>query len=66
MVNLIQICASANDLFGLDSNGMVYRYNFNTNGWIRLAPAKYDGTRGAVEGPTYGRFDPEPAIREGA
>jgi hypothetical protein len=33
---LIQICASQNDLFGLDGDGVVYQYNFNTNHWIRL------------------------------
>ena len=32
MAKLIQICASENDLFDLDSDGVVYHYNFNTNG----------------------------------
>jgi hypothetical protein len=36
MAKLIQICASENDLFGLDADGVVYQYNFNTNGWMRL------------------------------
>lgn len=36
MPKLIQICASANDLFALDDEGIVYRYNFNTEGWVRL------------------------------
>ena len=36
MVKLIQICASANDLFGLDHEGTVYHYNFNTESWNRL------------------------------
>jgi hypothetical protein len=36
MAKLIQICASANDLFGLDDEGTVYHYNFNTEGWVRL------------------------------
>jgi hypothetical protein len=36
MVKLIQICASQNDLFGLDGDGMVYQYNFNSSTWVRL------------------------------
>ena len=36
MTKLIQICASANDLFGLDDEGVVYHYNFSTDGWMRL------------------------------
>ena len=36
MTKLIHICASANDLFGLDDEGVVYRYNCNTEGWMRL------------------------------
>jgi hypothetical protein len=36
MMKLIQICASQNDLFGLDGEGHVYQYNFNTNGWMRI------------------------------
>ena len=35
-MKLIQICASQNDLFGLDADGAVHRYNFNTNSWIAL------------------------------
>jgi hypothetical protein len=33
---LIQICASQNDLFGLDGDGMVYQYNFSSSAWIEL------------------------------
>jgi hypothetical protein len=33
---LIQICASQNDLFGLDDDGIVYHYNFNTDSWMKL------------------------------
>ncbi len=33
---LIQICASQNDLFGLDDDGRVYQYNFNTSHWMPL------------------------------
>jgi len=36
MAKLIQICASQNDLFGLDTDGVVYHYNFNTNSWRNL------------------------------
>jgi hypothetical protein len=36
MTKLIQICASQNDLFGLDGDGIVYQYNFNTNNWSKL------------------------------
>jgi hypothetical protein len=36
MAKLIQICASQNDLFGLDGDGMVYQYNFNSNTWTKL------------------------------
>ncbi len=35
MAKLIQICASQNDLFGLDAEGVVYHYNFNTNTWMK-------------------------------
>jgi hypothetical protein len=33
---LIQICASQNDLFALDSDGTVYQYDFNAKMWERL------------------------------
>ena len=36
MAKLIQICASQNDLFGLDGDGMVYQYNFSSNLWMKL------------------------------
>jgi hypothetical protein len=36
VVKLIQICASRNDLFGLDDEGGVYQYNFNTSIWMAL------------------------------
>lgn len=37
MGRLIQICASYNHLFGLDKEGEVYQYNFNTRAWVKLA-----------------------------
>ena len=33
---LIQLCASQNDLFGLDEDGKVFQYNFNTGSWMHL------------------------------
>ncbi len=36
MAKLIQITASQNDLFGLDSDGFVCQYNFNTHKWMAL------------------------------
>jgi hypothetical protein len=42
MTKLIQICASANDLFGLDGDGVVYQYNFNTNTWMTLGHGRSD------------------------
>jgi hypothetical protein len=36
MAKLIQICASQNDLFGMDDEGRVYQYNFNTSTWMHL------------------------------
>jgi hypothetical protein len=65
MTKFIQICASQNDLFGLAGDGVVYHYNFNTNGWKRLGDGKHDGT-GAGEDPMNGRFDAEPVSRRDA
>ena len=42
MAKLIQICASENDLFGLDDDGVVYHYNFNTDSWMKLGRARRD------------------------
>ena len=42
MAKLIQICASQNDLFGLDADGVVYHYNFNTNTWMKLGRGQRD------------------------
>ena len=42
MTKLIQICASANDLFGLDGDGVVYQYNFNTKTWMTLGHGRSD------------------------
>jgi hypothetical protein len=51
MAKLIQICASQNDLFGLDGNGSVYHYNFKTNKWKRLSRVRRDdGGRSSAEG----------------
>jgi hypothetical protein len=42
MAKLIQICASQDDLFGLDDAGTVYQYNFSTKSWIELGGARHD------------------------
>lgn len=33
---LTQICASQNDLFALDTEGVVYQYDFGVKRWERL------------------------------
>jgi hypothetical protein len=40
----VHICASQNDLFGLDEAGMVYQYNFNAKTWQRLASGRSQET----------------------
>jgi hypothetical protein len=65
MAKLIQICASQNDLFGLDGEGVVYHYNFNTNSWMRLGSGKQDGTR-AAKGQMKDRLETEPVSRRDA
>ena len=53
MAKLIQICASQNDLFGLDGDGTVYQYNFNTNNWMKLGQGRGDsGESPLAERPT--------------
>jgi hypothetical protein len=64
VVKLVQICASSNDLFGLDGDGIVYQYNFSINAWMRLghgrrdheeppsAPTEPPATRRAARDPT--------------
>lgn len=64
MAKLIQICASDNDLFGLDGDGVVYHYNFNTNSWMRLGGGN-DGTA-AADGRMNGRLETEPVSRRDA
>jgi len=51
MAKLIQICASQNDLFALDAEGVVYHYNFNTNTWMRLGRGQRDhgGSPGSAD-----------------
>ena len=36
MTKFIQICASQNDLFGLDDQGDVFQYNFKVKTWLKL------------------------------
>jgi hypothetical protein len=67
MAKLIQICASQNDLFGLDGDGVVYQYNFNTNSWMRIGRGRNDGgdspplehTRVFVSPNSHGAVPPE-------
>ena len=42
MTKLIQICASQNDLFGLDGDGSVYQYNFKSSAWTKLGHGRGD------------------------
>jgi hypothetical protein len=67
MAKLIQLCASANDLFGLDGDGTVYQYNFNTNTWMRLGRGRSDRRESsraedepASDYPTSANADPQP------
>jgi hypothetical protein len=36
MDKFIQICASQNDLFALDEEGVIYQYHFNAKTWVKL------------------------------
>jgi hypothetical protein len=36
MGRFIQICASQNDVFALDDQGDVFRYNFTAKTWVKL------------------------------
>lgn len=36
MAKFMQICASQNDVFALDDQGDVFRYNFSAKTWVRL------------------------------
>ena len=40
MTKPIQICASQNDLFGLDGDGVVYQYNFKASAWTKLGDGR--------------------------
>lgn len=54
MKRLVQICASHNDLFGLDEEGVVHQYDFNAKTWVKLAQAggEAEGGRGVSPPPT--------------
>jgi len=62
MAKLIQICASQNDLFGLDGDGVVYQYNFNTNNWLKLGHGRDRGESALTEEQT-GSGQPKPERR---
>ena len=36
----IQICASQDDLFALDTEGNIHQYNFNAKTWVRLIASR--------------------------
>jgi hypothetical protein len=36
MTRFVQICASQNDLFALDSEGDVHQYHFDAKTWVKL------------------------------
>jgi hypothetical protein len=48
MAKMIQICASQNDLFGLDDDGMVYQYNFKTHTWMTIGHGRSDSGEGPL------------------
>jgi hypothetical protein len=50
MTKLVQICASQNDLFGLDDDGIVYQYNFSTSDWKPLRRARTGRMGGSAAG----------------
>jgi hypothetical protein len=50
MGRLVQICASHNHLFGLDEQGDVYQYNFNTKAWVKLAHGPREGEAAELVG----------------
>jgi hypothetical protein len=43
MTKFIQICASQNDVFALDNQGDVFRYNFNVKTWVKLIADRPSG-----------------------
>lgn len=49
MAKLIQICASQNDLFGLDDDGSVHQYNFNTKAWMPLGRGRSDSGESSLK-----------------
>ena len=66
MMKLVGICASANDLFGLDGDGVVYQYNFNTKTWMALDRGRSDRRELSLdEGPS-DAAEPKAAKRSSA
>jgi hypothetical protein len=49
MSKLVQICASQNDLFALDGEGVVYHYNFHTSNWRRLGDRREENAESCEE-----------------
>jgi len=46
MGKFIQICASQNDLFALDEEGVIYQYHFNAKTWVKLIGNRESGEKG--------------------
>jgi hypothetical protein len=65
MMKLIQICASANDLFGLDGDGVVYQYNFSTNTWMTLGHGRSDRREALLDEGQAAPVPPEPRSAAG-
>lgn len=42
MATFVQICASQDDLFALDDEGIVYQYNFQAQTWVKLVSSRAD------------------------
>jgi hypothetical protein len=62
VAKFVQICASQNDLFGLDEGGNIHQYNFTVKSWEKLVPSRSPdapergsrGTRGGAGAPFAG------------
>jgi len=59
MTKLMQICASKNDLFGLDADGVVYHSNFTADDWMTLGRGHRDDGVSRLAGGQIGPAAPE-------
>jgi hypothetical protein len=46
MAKFVQICASQNDLFALDGEGVVYQYHFKAKTWVKLTDNRDSDEKG--------------------